>query len=179
MTCLREYIDAYLWYLTLHGHFSMSQRHQMSVMVSQITGYTNVCLTHWCRVTRICVSKLTIIGSDNGLSPGRRQAIIRTNAGILLIGPLGTNFSEIKHFRSEKCTWKYRLRLRPFCLGLSELTDCPGYQQRNQQSFTLLPVVSEMDSPHMGPVYGIFHLYHDLAYFDMTSCINFTVRVGT
>ena len=34
-------------------------------------------------------------GSDNGLSPGWRQAIIWTNAGILLIGPLGTNFSEI------------------------------------------------------------------------------------
>ena len=43
----------------------------------------------------ICVSKLAIIGSDNGLSPGRRQAIIGTNAGILLIGPLGRNFSEI------------------------------------------------------------------------------------
>ena len=42
-----------------------------------------------------CVSKLTIIGSDNGLSPGRRQAIIWTNAGILLIGPLETNFREI------------------------------------------------------------------------------------
>ena len=40
-------------------------------------------------------SKLTIIGSDNGLSPARRQAIIWTNAGILLIGSLGTNFSEI------------------------------------------------------------------------------------
>ena len=39
--------------------------------------------------------KLTIIGSDNGLSPGRRKAIIWTNAGILLIQPLGTNFSEI------------------------------------------------------------------------------------
>ena len=51
-------------------------------------------LTHWGRVTHICVSKLTIIGPDNGLSPGRRQAIIWTNAGILLIGPLGTNFSE-------------------------------------------------------------------------------------
>ena len=35
------------------------------------------------------------IGSDNSLSPGRRQAIIWTNAGILLIGPWGTNFSEI------------------------------------------------------------------------------------
>ena len=52
-------------------------------------------LTHWGRVTHICVGKLTIIGSDNGLSPGRRQAIIWTSAGVLLIGPLGTNFSEI------------------------------------------------------------------------------------
>ena len=52
-------------------------------------------LTHWGRVTHVCVGKLTIIGSDNGLSPGRRQAIIWTNDGILLIGPLGTNFSEI------------------------------------------------------------------------------------
>ena len=41
----------------------------------------------WGRVTHICVGKLTIIVSDNGLSPGRRQAIIWTNAGILLIGP--------------------------------------------------------------------------------------------
>ena len=52
-------------------------------------------LTHWGRVTHICVVKLTIIGSDNGLSPGQRQAIIWTNAGILSIGPLGTNFIEI------------------------------------------------------------------------------------
>ena len=43
----------------------------------------------------ICVSNLTIIGSDNGLSPGRRQAIFWTNDGVLLIRPLGTNFSEI------------------------------------------------------------------------------------
>ena len=46
-------------------------------------------------MTHICVGKLTIIGSDNGLSLERRQAIIWTNAGILLIGPLGTKFSEI------------------------------------------------------------------------------------
>ena len=41
------------------------------------------------------VSKLTIIGSDNGLSPDRHQAIMHTNAGILLIGPLRTNISEV------------------------------------------------------------------------------------
>ena len=49
-----------------------------------------LCLTHWGSVTHICVSTLTVIGSDNGLLPGRRQAIIWTNARILLIKPLGT-----------------------------------------------------------------------------------------
>ena len=39
--------------------------------------------------------KSTIIGSNNDLLPGRRQAIIQTNAWILLILTLGTNFSEI------------------------------------------------------------------------------------
>ena len=46
-------------------------------------------------MTHICVNEPTIIGSDNGLLPGCCQAIIWTNAEILLIGPLGTNFSEI------------------------------------------------------------------------------------
>ena len=83
-------------------------------------------LTHWGRVTHICVNKLTIIGSDNGLSPDRRQAIIWTNAGLLLIGPLGTNFSEIL---IEIITFpfkKMRLKVssakrRTFCLGLNVL----------------------------------------------------------
>ena len=52
-------------------------------------------LTHWGRVTHICISELTIIGADNGLSPGRRQAIIWNNVGILSIEPLGTNLNEI------------------------------------------------------------------------------------
>ena len=43
----------------------------------------------------ICVGNIIIIGSDNGLSPGRRLAIIWTIAGMLLIGTLKTNFSEI------------------------------------------------------------------------------------
>ena len=71
-------------------------------------------LTHWGRVTHICVSNLTIIGSDNSLSPGRRQAIIWTNAGMLLIGPLGTNFNEIlieiHTFSFKKMHLKWRLR---------------------------------------------------------------------
>ena len=140
-------------------------------------------LTHWGRVTHICVSNLTIIGSDNGLSPvletkvgpsvrdqqflvrtsnflhislqinvwisqdpdqdrqlfqlshepclspGWRQAIIWTNDGQLLIGPLGTNFSEILIEFLIFSFKKMRLKVlfakrRPFCLGLNELTHC-------------------------------------------------------
>ena len=38
-------------------------------------------LTHWDWVTHICVNKLTIFGSDDGLSSGRHQAIILTRVG--------------------------------------------------------------------------------------------------
>ena len=77
-------------------------------------------------MTHICVSKLTIIGSDNGLSPSRRQAIIWTNAGILLIGLIGTNFSEILIKILTSSFKKMRLKVssakrRPFCLGLNVL----------------------------------------------------------
>ena len=83
-------------------------------------------LTHWGRVTHICVSKLTIIGSDNGLSPDRRQAIIWTNAGLLLIGPLGTNFTEILikilTYSFKKMRFKVlSVKRRSFCLGLNVL----------------------------------------------------------
>ena len=77
-------------------------------------------------MTQICVSKLIIIGSDNGLSPGRRQAIIWTNAGIYIIGPLDTNFSkiasEILAFSFRKMHFKMSFEeWRPFCLGLNVL----------------------------------------------------------
>ena len=82
-------------------------------------------LTYWGRVTHICVGNLTIIGPDNGLSPGRRQAITWTNVGILLIGPLGTNFSEmlieIHTFSFKKIHLKMSGKWRPFCLGLNVL----------------------------------------------------------
>ena len=79
-------------------------------------------ISDWGRVTHICVSNLTIIGPDNGFSPGRRQAIIWTNAGILLIWPWGTNFSDIligiqtfsfkkMHLKMSSAKWS------PFCLG--------------------------------------------------------------
>ena len=83
-------------------------------------------LTHWGRVTHICVSRLTITSSDIGLSPGWRQAIIRTNARILLIGPWGTNFSdnliEILTFSLTKMRFKVSsAKWRPFCLSLNVL----------------------------------------------------------
>ena len=85
------------------------------------TGYI---LTHWGRVTHMCVGNLTIIGSDNGLSPERPQAIIWTNAGILLLGPLGTNFNEnlieILTFSLKKMRLKVSSAKRqPFCLGIN------------------------------------------------------------
>ena len=84
-------------------------------------------LTHWGRVTHICVGNLTIIGPDNGLSPGRRQAIIWTNSGILLIGPWGTNFSEIligiQTFSFKKMHLKMSFaKWRPFYLVLNVLS---------------------------------------------------------
>ena len=87
-------------------------------------GNTPTNLTHWGRVTHIYVSKPTIIGSDNGLSPDQRQAIIWTNAGLLLIGHLGTNFSEILIEILTFSFKKMRLKVssakrRPFCLGLN------------------------------------------------------------
>ena len=65
------------------------------IMIQYKVEYYIYVLTHWGRVMHICISKLTIIVSDNGLSPGRRQAIIWISAGILLIRTLGTDFSEI------------------------------------------------------------------------------------
>ena len=74
----------------------------------------------------IFINQLTKIGSDNGLSPGRCQAIIWTNAGILLIGPLGTNFSENLSEIYTSSLKKIHLKMslgkwQPFCLGLNVL----------------------------------------------------------
>ena len=61
-------------------------------------------------MTYICIGKLTNIDLDNGLSPERRQAIIWTNVGILLIGHLGTNFSE--HVIEIQTFWLKKMRLK-------------------------------------------------------------------
>ena len=82
-------------------------------------------ISPWCH---ICASVNWVsIVSDNGLPPVRRQAIICTNAGLLSIGPPGTNFSEILIKTSNFLFMKMHLKIsfakwRPFCLGLSELS---------------------------------------------------------
>ena len=108
-----------------------------------------ISLTHWDWVTHMCVSELTIIGSDNGLSPGRSQAIIWTNDPILLIGPLGTNYREILIKIHEFSFKKIHLKMSsgkwwPLCFGLILLThssleklplavDCTSINHDSQQ----------------------------------------------
>ena len=68
-------------------------------------------LSHWGQVMHICVSDLNIIDSDNGLVPGRRQAIIWTSAVILLIcTPINEILFEIRRFSVKKMHLKRHLR---------------------------------------------------------------------
>ena len=67
------------------------QEQNQNAITSAICPGLNI-LTHWDRKTYKCVTK-----------PDRRQAIIWTNAQIMLIGPLGM------HFLSRKYIWKFPL----------------------------------------------------------------------
>ena len=116
-------------------------------------------LSHWGRVKHICVNYLIIIiGSDNGLSHGWCQAIIWTNAGILLIGPLGTNFSgiliEIHTFSYKKMHLKISSgKRRPFCLGLSVLNikvTMKFYRCHNSRAVT---VCAKLHCDHMPTIW--------------------------
>ena len=100
--------------------------------INKLPTWTNLdsSLTHWGRVTHICVGNLTIIGSDNGLSPERCQAINWTNAAVLLIGPKGTNFNQILNeihiFSFKKMHLNVSsVKRRPFSLGLNVLPHLP------------------------------------------------------
>ena len=82
------------------------------------TKYFRWIWTHWGRVMHICVNKITITGSDNGLLAGQSQAIIWNNAWILLIGHLGTNFRDI-------LIWIQTFSLRKTRLKTSAAKCCP------------------------------------------------------
>ena len=89
--------------------------------------HTSIVITHWDGMTDICFSNRAMFGSDNGLVPGWRQAIIWSNAGILLIAPLWTNFSEmlIEYIFIYLSIYSYKKmhlkrssgKWNPFCLG--------------------------------------------------------------
>ena len=69
---------------------------------------------------------LATIGSDNGLSPVQCQAIIQTNIGLLLIEPLGTNFSKISVEINQFSYFKMHLKMSsakwwPYCICLNVL----------------------------------------------------------
>ena len=91
----------------------------------------------------ICISNVTTIGSDNGLSLGRRQAIIWANTGILLNASSGTNFHEvlieIHTFSFKKIYFKMSSgEWRPSCLGLnasSQHTDFLMFYYLKKQLF--------------------------------------------
>ena len=142
-------------------------------------GRTTIPLTHWGRMTHICVGKPTIIVSYNGLSPDRRQAMIWTNAGILLIGHLGTNFSEIlfeihtfsfKKLHLKISSWEWR----PSCLGLNVLTRLhqavfPSLPRRfkNNGFATYMCVDARIKAISQG-VYGTWFRWVKLMPFDST-----------
>ena len=92
---------------------------------------------------------LAIFGSDNGLSPGWRQAIIWTNDGILSVGPLWINFSEFlikintfsfkkMHFKMSSAKWQ------ALCLGLFVLI-------RHQSEYCTKKIPQEVQVQHFLP----------------------------
>ena len=91
----------------LYFRFSKSNLNSAAPKNRDVFYWRRLTLIHRDHVTHLCVGNLTIIGSGNCLSPVRRQAIIGTNAGILLIRTSGTNFSEIS---SEIHTFSFKKR---------------------------------------------------------------------
>ena len=115
----------------------------------------------------ICISNLTIIGPDNGFSPGQPQAIIWTNMGLLLITPLGTNFREIligihiysfqkMHLKMSSRKWW------PFCLGFHELKNTLHWTQQCTDYYGTsirFSIYKSHPNPHNSPswvTYGVF-----------------------
>ena len=127
-------------------------------------------------MTHICVGNLTIIGPDNDFSPGRRQAIIWTNAGILLIVPWGTNFSEILlgiqtfSFKKMHLIMSFA-KWRPFCLGLNvkvEYMHCKWCRQPWRKTSKMLQLMGYVFNFHAMTIsldqyiyiWYLFHVYN-------------------
>ena len=123
---------------------NISCRHLLTSMWISIS-VANIMNTvrHWCRVRHICVSKLTIIGSDNGLSTGRSQTIYWINAAILSIGPL------------VKCQWNLHQNLysisQEICTRFCCALLCCGYAiVHNEFTWSIYPYSSGLLCWHWG-----------------------------
>ena len=87
------------------------------------------------------------------VGPGRRQAIIWTDAAILLIGPLATNFSEILIEILTFSFKKMRLKVssakwQPSCLDLNVLSNLIVACWRHTASYNLITIASGNDFLH-------------------------------
>ena len=114
----------------------------------------------------ICFSKLIIIGSDNGLSPDRHQAIIWTNAGILSIWPLGAN--------QYICVIMSAMASQITSLTIVYSTVYSGADQRKHQSSASLAFVRgihrwPVNSLHKGPVTRKMFPFDDVIMFSEIS----------
>ena len=140
--CFMGHLSSYwvrvclLWVYVVIQHMMNSKWFQISTLWTSDIWFWNLfqtrewetVLTYWGRVTHTCIGKLTIIGSGNGLSPGRQQAIIWTSTVMLLTRALGTNFSEIsigiQTFSFQKMHLKMSFaKWRHICLSLSVLSN--------------------------------------------------------
>ena len=68
---------------------------QILLVTNSILKKLRLIEVEWTQWSKYALVNYVTFGSDNGLSPGQRQAIIWSSVGILIIGPLGTIFSEI------------------------------------------------------------------------------------
>ena len=122
-------------------------------------------------MTHICISKLTAICSDNGLSPRCCQATIWTNTGILLFWILGSNFSEIlikiytysfkkMHLTMSSASWWQ------FCLSFNVLI----FEQMLQIKFTSTSsevALNCLKAPSLLPEPILTHLYVALGFYSL------------
>ena len=119
-------------------------------------------ITTWSQVTHICAGYLTIIGSGDGLSPGRRQAIIWTNARIVLDTwkhILVKSWSNFIHFHSSKCISKCHLENGGHFVLASMCRDIYGYHRQNRE-ITIIPSIF-----HSTNVYRLIVGRHNIARF--------------
>ena len=124
MDSLKPSLDKYLLSTIKYGIKLLMHSEISTVQVFKCEWINNF-MPH-CAFDYLFITTKPIIGSVNGLSPNRPQAIIWTNAVLLSVGHSGTNFWQII-FKSQTFSLrKMHLKMssgkcRPFGLGLNLL----------------------------------------------------------